>query len=97
MAMEEEIKAEFRKSGFDFDDEEEVLSKCKLVSLYIAKILPSAQKINEALSIFALFFFAGLPFCINYSLKPSDLVSSWEVYYLNRFISRHSYYSAGSM
>ncbi|XP_037497770.1 DNA polymerase alpha subunit B isoform X2 [Jatropha curcas] len=25
-----------------------------------------------------------LTFCINYNLKPSDLVSSWEVYYLNR-------------
>ncbi|KAK2636699.1 hypothetical protein Ddye_031491 [Dipteronia dyeriana] len=25
-----------------------------------------------------------LTFCINYDLKPSDLVSSWEVYYLNR-------------
>ncbi|KAK9276274.1 hypothetical protein L1049_005805 [Liquidambar formosana] len=25
-----------------------------------------------------------LTFCINYKLTPSDLVSSWEVYYLNR-------------
>ncbi|GMN49155.1 hypothetical protein TIFTF001_018320 [Ficus carica] len=25
-----------------------------------------------------------LAFCINYNLKPSDIVSSWEVYYLNR-------------
>lgn len=25
-----------------------------------------------------------LTFCINYKLKPSDLVSSWEVFYLNR-------------
>ncbi|PON82786.1 DNA polymerase alpha, subunit B [Trema orientale] len=25
-----------------------------------------------------------LAFCINYNLKPSDLVSSWELYYLNR-------------
>ncbi|XP_034700051.1 DNA polymerase alpha subunit B [Vitis riparia] len=25
-----------------------------------------------------------LTFCINYKLSPSDLVSSWEVYYLNR-------------
>ncbi|XP_048318477.1 uncharacterized protein LOC107428341 [Ziziphus jujuba] len=25
-----------------------------------------------------------LTFCINYNLKPSDIVSSWEVYYLNR-------------
>ncbi|KAH8495457.1 hypothetical protein H0E87_018581 [Populus deltoides] len=51
--MEEEIKEEFKKSGFSLDDEEEVLQKC-------------------------------LTFCINYNLKPSDLVSSWEVYYLNR-------------
>ncbi|TKY47740.1 DNA polymerase alpha subunit B [Spatholobus suberectus] len=51
--MEEEIKSEFKRSGFDLEDEEEVLSKC-------------------------------VPFCINYSLNPSDLVSSWEVYYLNR-------------
>lgn len=26
----------------------------------------------------------GLTFCVNYNLKPSDIVSSWEVYYLNR-------------
>ncbi|XVE85256.1 hypothetical protein DITRI_Ditri17bG0077500 [Diplodiscus trichospermus] len=51
--MEEEIKAEFLKSGFTLDDEEEILKKCKT-------------------------------FCLNYSLQPSDLVSSWEVYYLNR-------------
>ncbi|KAL5827008.1 hypothetical protein ACOSQ3_018853 [Xanthoceras sorbifolium] len=50
--MEDEIKAEFNKSGFTIVDEE-VLKKC-------------------------------LTFCINYDLKPSDLVSSWEVYYLNR-------------
>lgn len=53
--MEEEIKEEFKKSGFSLDDEEEVLKKC-------------------------------LTFCINYNLKPSDLVSSWEVYYLNRLL-----------
>ncbi|KAF7839819.1 DNA polymerase alpha subunit B [Senna tora] len=63
MAMEEEIKAEFRKSGFGFDDEEEILKKC-------------------------------LPFCINYSLKPSDLVSSWEVYYLNRQLNEPTVQSA---
>ncbi|XP_062157586.1 uncharacterized protein LOC133865235 [Alnus glutinosa] len=51
--MEEEIVAEFKKSGFDLDEEAEIAKKC-------------------------------LTFCINYSLKPSDLVSSWEVYYLNR-------------
>ncbi|XP_073224975.1 uncharacterized protein [Cicer arietinum] len=51
--MKEEIKSEFKKAGFDLDEEEEILSKC-------------------------------LTFCINYSLTPSDLVSSWEVYYLNR-------------
>ncbi|XP_027334193.1 DNA polymerase alpha subunit B [Abrus precatorius] len=51
--MEEEIKSEFKRSGFDIEDEEEILNKC-------------------------------IPFCINYSLSPSDLVSSWEVYYLNR-------------
>jgi hypothetical protein len=27
--MEEEIKEEFKKSGFSLDDEEEVLKKCK--------------------------------------------------------------------
>lgn len=51
--MEEEIKSEFRKSGFDLDEEQEILNKC-------------------------------LTFCINYDLTPSDLVSSWEAYYLNR-------------
>ncbi|KAL5552508.1 hypothetical protein UlMin_039909 [Ulmus minor] len=25
-------------------------------------------------------------FCVNYNLKPSDIVSSWEVYYLNRLL-----------
>ncbi|XVE92214.1 hypothetical protein REPUB_Repub01dG0077700 [Reevesia pubescens] len=51
--MEEAIKAEFLKSGFTFDYEDEILKKCHT-------------------------------FCLNYSLEPSDLVSSWEVYYLNR-------------
>ncbi|KAL1808209.1 hypothetical protein ACET3Z_025199 [Daucus carota] len=51
--MEEEIKSEFKKSGFTFDNEEEILQKC-------------------------------LAFCINYNLSPCDLVSSWDVYSLNR-------------
>lgn len=54
--MEEEIKAEFKKNGFDLDDEEEILKKC-------------------------------LTFCINYKLNPSDLVSSWDVYSINRQLS----------
>ncbi|XP_031269797.1 LOW QUALITY PROTEIN: DNA polymerase alpha subunit B [Pistacia vera] len=53
--MEDEIKAEFQKSRFDFEEEEEVLKKC-------------------------------LTFCINYNLKPSDLVTSGEWYYLNRHL-----------
>ncbi|XP_010250838.1 PREDICTED: DNA polymerase alpha subunit B isoform X2 [Nelumbo nucifera] len=53
--MEEEIKAEFERSGFSID-EEDILKKC-------------------------------LTFCINCKLTPSDLVSSWEVYYLNRQLS----------
>ncbi|XP_054806485.1 uncharacterized protein LOC129309119 isoform X2 [Prosopis cineraria] len=63
MAIEEEINAEFRRSGFDLEDEEEILNKC-------------------------------LPFCINYSLKPSDLISSWEVYYLNRQLDGSTVQSA---
>ncbi|KAI9125572.1 hypothetical protein K1719_002990 [Acacia pycnantha] len=63
MTIEEEIKAEFGRSGFDLEDEEEILNKC-------------------------------LPFCINYSLKPSDLVSSWEVYYLNRQLNGSTVESA---
>ncbi|XVF85182.1 hypothetical protein PTKIN_Ptkin17bG0097900 [Pterospermum kingtungense] len=51
--MEEAIKAEFLRSGFNLDDEEEILKKCHT-------------------------------FCLNYNIEPSDLVSSWEVYYLNR-------------
>ncbi|XP_071928815.1 uncharacterized protein [Coffea arabica] len=51
--MEEEIRAEFKKSGFTFDDEEEILKKC-------------------------------LTFCIEYKLTPSDIVSSWDVFSLNR-------------
>ncbi|KAL5717740.1 hypothetical protein ACHQM5_010709 [Ranunculus cassubicifolius] len=53
--MEQEIKLEFKKSGFSLDDEEQILNKC-------------------------------LTFCNNYNLKASDLVSSWEVYYLNRLL-----------
>ncbi|KAL6186378.1 hypothetical protein ACLB2K_042498 [Fragaria x ananassa] len=51
--MEDQIKAEFIKSDFTLDQEDEILNKC-------------------------------LTFCINYKLTPSDLVSSWEIYYLNR-------------
>ncbi|XP_022944938.1 DNA polymerase alpha subunit B [Cucurbita moschata] len=51
--MDDEIGEEFKRSGFTFDEEEEILNKC-------------------------------VTFCVNYSLKPSDIVSSWEVYYLNR-------------
>ncbi|KAA3453291.1 DNA polymerase alpha subunit B-like isoform X1 [Gossypium australe] len=51
--MEEEIKAEFLKSGFTLDEEQEILKKCHT-------------------------------FCQDYGLEPSDLVSSWEIYYLNR-------------
>ncbi|KAL7093886.1 hypothetical protein ACP275_11G067200 [Erythranthe tilingii] len=51
--MEEEIKAEFTRNGFNFDDEEEILQKC-------------------------------LTFCIQYKLSASDLVSSWDIYSLNR-------------
>ncbi|KAM7274067.1 hypothetical protein ACFE04_028731 [Oxalis oulophora] len=52
--MEEEIKAQFNRSGFNFEeDEEEILNKCHT-------------------------------FCINYTLTPADLVSCWELYYLNR-------------
>ncbi|GMH31083.1 hypothetical protein Nepgr_032926 [Nepenthes gracilis] len=51
--MEAQIKAEFKKSGFSIDEEEEVLNKC-------------------------------LTFCTNYKLTPSELVLSWEVYFLNR-------------
>lgn len=51
--MEEEIKSEFKKSGFTLDNEEEIVEKC-------------------------------LAFCINYNLSPCHLVSSWDVYSLNR-------------
>ena len=27
---------------------------------------------------------AVLTYCINYKMSPADLVSNWEVYYLNR-------------
>ncbi|KAK4786138.1 hypothetical protein SAY86_002827 [Trapa natans] len=35
-----------------------------------------------------------LTFCINYSLSPSDLVSSWEVYYLNRQLNESTVHNA---
>ncbi|ONK57978.1 uncharacterized protein A4U43_C09F6390 [Asparagus officinalis] len=55
--MDAEIKAEFERNGFLFQEEEEqILQKC-------------------------------LSMCINYSLSPSDLVSNWEIYYLNRQLS----------
>ncbi|TYJ98951.1 DNA polymerase alpha subunit B [Cucumis melo var. makuwa] len=53
--MAEEIGEEFKRSGFTFDEEEEILKRC-------------------------------VTFCVNYNLKPSDIVSSWEVYYLNRLL-----------
>ncbi|KAL8150091.1 hypothetical protein V2J09_019899 [Rumex salicifolius] len=52
ITMEEEIRTEFKRSGFAIENQE-VLNKC-------------------------------LTFCINYALSPSDLVSSWEAYYLSR-------------
>uniref|UniRef100_A0A7N0VL44 DNA polymerase alpha subunit B n=1 Tax=Kalanchoe fedtschenkoi TaxID=63787 RepID=A0A7N0VL44_KALFE len=61
--MEEEIKAEFLKSGFTVDNEAEVLKKC-------------------------------LAFCINCKLSASDLVSSWEAYYLNRQLDEPVVYRA---
>ncbi|KAL2903578.1 DNA polymerase alpha subunit B [Bienertia sinuspersici] len=36
----------------------------------------------------------SLTFCINYKLTPSDLVSSWEVYYLNRQLSESTIHNA---
>ncbi|KAG7586165.1 DNA polymerase alpha/epsilon subunit B [Arabidopsis thaliana x Arabidopsis arenosa] len=53
MATDEEIKNEFKRSGFTLVEEDEILKRC-------------------------------VTLCINYSLKPSDLVSSWELYHLNR-------------
>jgi DNA polymerase alpha subunit B len=53
MATDEEIKNEFKRSGFILVEEDEILKRC-------------------------------VTLCINYSLKPSDLVSSWELYHLNR-------------
>ncbi|XP_073012947.1 uncharacterized protein [Typha latifolia] len=50
--MEEEIKAEFEKSGFSIDQDDWILQTL-------------------------------LTYCINYKLAPSDLVSNWEIYYLN--------------
>lgn len=57
--MESEIKAEFEKSGFSIDqeDQNQILQQC-------------------------------VTFCINFKLSPADLVSSWEIYYLNRQLSR---------
>ncbi|KAL1216416.1 hypothetical protein V5N11_026347 [Cardamine amara subsp. amara] len=53
MATDEEIKTEFKRSGFTIVEEDEILKRC-------------------------------VTLCINYSLNPSDLVSSWELYHLNR-------------
>ncbi|CAM8912938.1 unnamed protein product [Rhodiola kirilowii] len=61
--MEEEIKAEFLKSGFTLDEEEEILKKC-------------------------------VAYCINFKLSASDLVSSWEVYYLNGQLDESVVYNA---
>ncbi|XP_066378201.1 uncharacterized protein [Miscanthus floridulus] len=56
--MEEEIRAEFQKSGF---------------SIGGASPEDAAQILSTLLT-----------YCINYKMSPADLVSNWEVYYLNR-------------
>uniref|UniRef100_A0A1J3JR56 DNA polymerase alpha subunit B n=1 Tax=Noccaea caerulescens TaxID=107243 RepID=A0A1J3JR56_NOCCA len=53
MATDQEIKREFKRSGFALVEEDEILKRC-------------------------------VTLCINYSLTPSELVSSWELYHLNR-------------
>ena len=83
--MEEEIKAEFNKMNFALDEEEEILKKCKLLSSFPSEFHPQFQK--RRILIDENLFDSGLAFCINYNLKPSDIVSSWEVYYLNRSIT----------
>ena len=80
--MDDEIGEEFKRSGFMFDEEEEILKKCKhkFSFLFVLSPLLGTTDAQRFLHLFAL----GVTFCINYSLKPSDIVSSWEVYYLNR-------------
>lgn len=87
--MEDEIKAEFIKSDFTLEEEEEILKKCKILCLCFSLLkyqMPSliAEQWNINVTIFDRL---GLTFCINYKLTPSDLVSSWEIYYLNRSIA----------
>ena len=77
---------EFKKIGFSFhkEEEEEVLKKCELCFLHFPP--ESHAYFPKTVVMFSLVSSScsGLTFCINYKLSPSDLVSSWEVYYLNR-------------
>lgn len=89
--MEEEIKAEFNKIGFALEDEEEILKKCKILSFVLLIWVPIAKDEYTDAAIYNPVDL-GLAFCINYNLMPSDIVSSWEVYYLNRFTAQSLIY-----
>lgn len=45
IAMEEEIKAEFQKNGFNFDDEGEVLKKCNCFTTFALEFHSNFQKL----------------------------------------------------
>lgn len=87
--MEEEIKAEFNNGGFALEDDEEILKKCKISTLgFFLGVITEPEYIKAMPRSKNLVHLLGVAFCINYKLKPSDIVSSWEVYYLNRFTAQ---------
>jgi len=89
--MEAEIRAEFESSGFSIggagpEDAAQILSTRKR-----ARAPPTSPPLSSSDSRLAsvlicvhVVLFAVLTYCINYKMSPADLVSNWEVYYLNR-------------
>lgn len=83
--MDVQIKAEFEKSGFSLHQEEEILQKCKIfLSFLLSPTSCCPDFAKTCLFVTDVFHREGLTYCINFTLTPSDLVSYWEVYYLNR-------------
>lgn len=79
--MEEEIRAEFERSGFELDGADEILSKC----IAFPRCLIDVVNFRRVLFFKPHFEFSpGLTYCINFQLSPSDLISNWEIFYLNR-------------
>ena len=92
--MEEEIRAEFQNSGFSIggaspEDAAQILSTRKYnrpppSALAPYLVLSWCWFIYVYMRVVCVVLLAVLTYCINYKMSPADLVSNWEVYYLNR-------------